>query len=163
MTFILKYFRLLTNITSLEFASLAQIDFFLFYLSAIYLSKSFNPSFPYAENYFESWCCCYHSAPLLLVNKSILAIWLLSCYYYIMVRISNMREEHVFEVFVIVCTFVVLDAGQFLVFIPFGFIYKMNGRNLWDYSVQVQRKGSKPIKFHRLLITVCLHGLWEPV
>ena len=25
-------------------------------------------------------------------------------YYYIMVRISNMREEHVFEVFVIVCT-----------------------------------------------------------
>lgn len=51
-------------------------------------------------------------------------------YYYMMVRISNMREEHVFEVFVIVCTFVVLDAGQFLVFIPFGFIYKMNGRNL---------------------------------
>ena len=51
-------------------------------------------------------------------------------YYYIMVRISNMREEHVFEVFVIVCTFVVLHAGQFLVFIPFGFICKVNGRNL---------------------------------
>lgn len=54
VTFIVKHFRLLTNITSLEFASLAQIDFFLFYLSAIHLSKSSDPSFSYAENYFES-------------------------------------------------------------------------------------------------------------
>ena len=55
-------------------------------------------------------------------------------------ELVTMSEENVIKLLFIVCTFVVLDAGQFLVSKTFGFLCRLNGKNPWDYPVKCYKK-----------------------